>query len=532
MRRIAIALAIAAASASIVVVYTARLADVPPHLGHDEVLFALNAQSIADSGTGMDGARFPLLFSDGALGPYGREPLSIYATALVLRTIRRDDVAVRLASALVGLLDVVLMYFVARRLFGAAIAAAAALLLACAPAHVFYGREGVEVVYMLPFILGWLSLILRAAESSGPRQWGWAAAGAAMLSLSIYAYKAAQIVAPAYLCLTLAFLTDWGKRLRTERQASLAIAGVSIAAFAAVGLPYAIAAMSHPERYAKFSSTYAVGDPNLSFLQNLHDFLRYENLGEHLRYYYESFSPRWLFFSGDGAWTDSTRRAGIFLVPTALPLAAALYDWLTQERARVWSFAICGFFLAAVPSFVTNEVSARRMIAILPFGVLLTLRGFTIIVRRWRHGSAIAMLIVAASCLHFAVYVRDYLVDYPLRSYQAWELNLKGAIQSLAERDAALGRRARVLVVVENTYIREYLRLYARQFGDASLAERARYAQLTDRADVETVSSNDLLLRQILPGESGRSLCGSNGFTRDHEIREPVGNPSFVVCER
>ena len=82
-----------------------RLDTVPPGMTHDEAAFGAEAEQI------LTGER-PIYF---ALG-YGHEPLYAYAVALAFRLLGHTLTAMRVTSALFGLLAVLSTYLVARRL--------------------------------------------------------------------------------------------------------------------------------------------------------------------------------------------------------------------------------------------------------------------------------------------------------------------------------------------------------------------------------------------------------------------------------
>ena len=140
-------------------IYAWRLGSAPVYLAHDEVVFALNAQSIAATGRGMEGGWLPLSFH--VAGNYWATPVNIYLTALFLKVLPISETSIRLPGVLIGLVDVVLMYFVARRLFGREVLAiVAAVLLTLTPSHMIHSRLGVDHLYPVPFVLGWLLLLL------------------------------------------------------------------------------------------------------------------------------------------------------------------------------------------------------------------------------------------------------------------------------------------------------------------------------------------------------------------------------------
>src|SRR5580765_6406971 len=265
--------------AVIVIIYGTGLDRVPPHLAHDEVVIELNARSVAKSGLDVDGNKFPIFIGDSALGMPGGEPLTTYWTAFVIKTLWEDEFAIRRASVLIGLLNVVLMFMVARRYFSSAAAGTfAALLLAMTPVHFFYSRVGVEVVYLLPFFLGWFLLLTRDDEQSIPQGRLWPIAGATfVLALSLYAYKNAIILAPTYLCLTIALVAWRARACGVPARRIWVMSAAAVGGFVLAAAPFAIDVIIHSDRVARLSSAYGVGDPKLSLLQNLHDFVRYQS---------------------------------------------------------------------------------------------------------------------------------------------------------------------------------------------------------------------------------------------------------------
>src|SRR5438128_2337287 len=86
--------------AAVTVLYTIRLSDAPIYLMHDEVMFALHADSIARTGHALNGDRLPLYFSEPGFQA-GRDPLIIYLTAAVLRVLPLSESTVRLPTAIV-----------------------------------------------------------------------------------------------------------------------------------------------------------------------------------------------------------------------------------------------------------------------------------------------------------------------------------------------------------------------------------------------------------------------------------------------
>src|SRR5205823_8058027 len=105
--------------------YLPRLGDAPVYISPDEVTVALNAHAIATTGRDSNGRFLPMYIEYKYPGPAGTgtiqsgwlPPMIFYTTAIVLRILPISEAIVRLPTALVGILDVVLVYLVGRRLF-------------------------------------------------------------------------------------------------------------------------------------------------------------------------------------------------------------------------------------------------------------------------------------------------------------------------------------------------------------------------------------------------------------------------------
>lgn len=347
-----------------------------------------------------------------------------------------------------------------------------------------------------------------------------------MLGFSVYAYKAAQLVAPAYLAMMLAFVFHQ-QRDRLGPQRARMIGVVAVAAFSIAVLPYALASREHPVRYRNFLRVYSIFDPSLSLLQNLRDVARYDSLADRISSYFESFNPRLMFFKGEGAWSDSTRTTGMFLLPAVIPIGVGVYASVVRPSAAR-GFVLAGFLASPIPSFVLNEAVARRMITVLPFATLLAVEGFREL-RRRRFGTVAVAGVATAMGLHFALFYRDYLLRYPLNSFMAWELNQAEAFRHLANEDIARGRRDKAMVLIENPYAPDYAKLYLRKYGAVDLEQRITFLSLKPGPLEAVPDGPAIVVRQLFGGELPTEVCSSE-WRIVAVVHEVVGNPSFVVC--
>src|SRR6266849_6298410 len=94
-------------------IYVPYLGYSPPHLGWDEVFFALNAHSIATTARDVNGRFLPLYIQFSNTAWF--QPMIVYFTALFFKVLPVSETTIRLPTVVMGLIDIALMYLVARR---------------------------------------------------------------------------------------------------------------------------------------------------------------------------------------------------------------------------------------------------------------------------------------------------------------------------------------------------------------------------------------------------------------------------------
>ena len=143
--------------------YFYRLSDTPMFVGGDEAFFAVNGRSIATTARDLDGRLMPLFFRIDARTWY--QPVLVYLMAISFTIAQVSEWTLRAPTALIGVIDVLLVYAIGLRLFRhRGYAAMAAVMLAIAPAHLILARQALDYVCPLPFVLGWLWCLLKAMD--------------------------------------------------------------------------------------------------------------------------------------------------------------------------------------------------------------------------------------------------------------------------------------------------------------------------------------------------------------------------------
>src|SRR5437764_10150970 len=110
--------AIAGLTVGVFVLYAWGAGRAPLYLYVDEVVFALQAHSIATTAHDLSGRFLPVYFQMPLIADFvWFQPVIVYVTALFLRILPLTEATVRWPSAAIGTIDVLLMYAIAVRLF-------------------------------------------------------------------------------------------------------------------------------------------------------------------------------------------------------------------------------------------------------------------------------------------------------------------------------------------------------------------------------------------------------------------------------
>jgi 4-amino-4-deoxy-L-arabinose transferase-like glycosyltransferase len=509
--------------------YVRRLDYAPPHIEIDEVLIAIDAHAIATSGRDLRGELLPLYSQTAEHSWY--QPLVIYLTALVLEFAPLSERVIRLPTVGIAIVDIVLMYFVGRRMFRSEwLGVAAAGMLALSPGHFIHTRYGMDYIYPVPFILGWLLCLVLYDERRQP----WLlVAGATVLGIGFYCYISSIVMMPLYFALTVAMLVWQRAPRRTCRLAA--------AAFVPWLAPFLVWLARHPNAYAATIEKYGVYDPNqLNAAQGLRSFLSFISVGQRLSQYWNYFNPSFLFFGSGIKVMFSTGLAGIFPLTLAIFLVIGIYR-AVQKFEPISLILVAGFVTAPLLAVVAAEENAIfRALALLPFGVLLATMGVEYLwstairkpidavyrplailalaigvayaawtvttqgritrsslplaalglgalllarVDREKQWRVAALALLALMPLQFSSFWRDYFSDYRVRSAHWLGGNIRGALEELIARDARDHvpaiyfnqlRAGSGLLDGRNEYMDAYWKFYLIKHGRQDLLTRTR----------------------------------------------------------
>jgi len=492
----------------------------PVYLSHDEVIFSLNARSIAESGRDLNGRFLPVYAH--VSGTYWQTPVVIYFTALLLKVLPLSEITIRIPPVIIGMIDVLLMYFVARRLFKRRwLPPVAAGLLLLTPAHFIHARLAVDHLYPLPFVLAWLWCLDNFLSTDRP---AFLLAATAALGFGAYTYLAAEVMMPVFFALTCLAIV-------LTRPTELRLYGVATLGFLVPLVPLLLWFATHPTQYGDQVRMYSVYDASrLNPLQGLKDLLSSTSVTARTDVYWNYFNPSFLFFAGDAGLINGTRRAGVVLWPCALWLPPGLYDVATSWPRPTKAIVLLGFALSPIAAVLVGEPHRiNRALVMLPFAALIAAAGIEWMwsARRvlWR---AAAIVLLVAAPLQFASFYRDYFGEYRIRSSNWFERNIRGAVNEMMARSSAASPGIYLSTQIE--WIDYYWRFYAIKSHREDLVPRAVTFD-PKTVNLDAVPAGALLL-DVVDGQLDRDAATHVHLRRLSVITEPNDVASFVLLER
>jgi 4-amino-4-deoxy-L-arabinose transferase-like glycosyltransferase len=529
-RLVALALAVLA-------LYSAKLEHTPPHLHRDEVMFALQAQSIASTGRDLEGRAFPLYFEMRALGErVWFHPVLVYVTAAFLTVLPLTEWVVRLPSTIVGVSDVLLMYFIARRLWHSERwALSAAALLALTPAHVIHSRLAMDFIYPVPFVMAWLLCLLIYFER---RQLRWLFLATAFLGVGFFSYIASTITMPLYVLVTLLGL--WTTSTRSARAYAAALAGFlcPLLLFSPWLLYHWSFVTDTLGRY-QIGAAARAGGPTVpvgslaGVGRGMLAGVQPAVLTERISLYWRFFDPAYLFVSGGFTrLTNSTRHVAIFLLPFLVFVPLGLIQMVTVRRTTASLVVFLAFALAPVAACLTvlEPYASDRELVVLPFGVLIA--GFGIerlLAVRTRLGRAAAIGLLALVPLHFLFFEVDYFGDYHRRAAFWFDWNHRGGLEDIIARERG-GDRPVYLSAGGNALMAAYWRFALLKHHREDLLAKTVYFD-SNTVDITTVPGRALIL---MSRDDARlvALVKSGQLRELALVPEPADPPYYAVVER
>jgi len=285
------------------------------------------------------------------------QPLGLYLTAIV-HAVGGGEGSGRIAGAIVGAVNVGLIYVAAHLLFNHAfLGLAAALLLMIMPAHWWFAIEGTSAIYPMPFVLTWLAGVAHFLERDESRSLAIAGTG---LAVGMLTHPTAPLTMVWLCVLTLVVVP----MRRDGSLKNLLWFGAPMAVmFVLLGLYYGF----YPDTYNDTFGRWAIFKAHLRFpLDGLAAQVNWNTLGNRASTFWGLLDPSFLFFMHETRGMPPLPTVCAALIPLGF---VRVIEWEYAPRRAI----VLGSLL--VPALVTATFGVARDLG----GTLPAIAGFALL---------------------------------------------------------------------------------------------------------------------------------------------------------
>ncbi|MFH1971198.1 MAG: glycosyltransferase family 39 protein [Patescibacteria group bacterium] len=399
-----------------------KLGSFPPAITWDEAAVGYNAYTIWNWGKDEWGKSFPLTFKS-----FGddKNPVHIYATVPFVGIFGLNEYATRAPAALFGVLNVVVIFFLARLLFKSnLVGLLAALFLAVSPFNIQFSRFSHELNFSIFF---WMAGLMCFYKGLKDKKW-YLLVAFLFFGIDLLTYHSAKIVTP-FLLLLLIVLNL--KKLLTMKNYFL---------WAGVIYTFFICLLSlNPE---------LLGGARLQQnkiqeweLESTSLYQKNQNVllatGEIvLKRYCEYFKPQFLFISGDPIKRHSIQTMGTFYwldLPLLIVGFIALLVRLIRKKDWQLLLLLAWSIVAPLPGAASSIFphAARAMFLTGSLTMVSAYGAYTIItsLKNKTFQIGIGSFIVIGSGVFVYQYLHEYFGNYANKYAIEWRYGMKQAVE-------------------------------------------------------------------------------------------------------
>lgn len=394
-----------------------KLDKIPPSLNWDEVAAGYNAYTIAHWGKDEWGKIIPLVFTSFR---DDKHPVHIYLTAPIVGLFGLTDFNTRFSSAVIGILGVGVIFFLAKYIFDSSVAGFfASLFLALSPYHLHYSRGLWEANFALFFFLLGLMLFCKAIKKKSfflPYSFF-------CFGLSLLSYHSSKIVVfPLVLFLILLYIK---KLLKIGKNFYLVLAILAGFVLLIVTNPRLLGL--ERANQTKFSDD-LIKNTALYKKTNNYIFGYAEVVAKNWKDYYQF---DYLFKNGDQNPRGSIKTVGQFLLIDAFLVPIGFFGLLLKKRKELL-FLTAWSLLAPLPAAMSSTTpNATRSIFLLGSVILVSAYGasllFNLFKAKWVK-IAVCLLILSPVIYQSYRYLKYYFTEYAKKEAVEWQYGMKDVV--------------------------------------------------------------------------------------------------------
>jgi 4-amino-4-deoxy-L-arabinose transferase-like glycosyltransferase len=414
-----------------------RLSTNPPSLTWDEAAWGYNAYSLGVDGRDEFGRFLPLDYLE-SFGDF-KPPVYAYLDIIPVKLFGVNEFAVRFPSALMGVLTILITYFLVQRLFfdskhKKSYALFSALFLAISPWHVLLSRAAFEANVATFFIVFGIWGFLAGVQG---KKWH-LLLSVISFSLSIYTFNTARIVVPLLILLLAIVYRKTLFKIKREVLFSVLVGLLMLAP--TVGF------LLSPQASLRFKEVNIFSDINIIKRSNQ----QVKNDGgtiwskiinnrrvfysiEYAKHYFDNLSPNFLFIKGDGNPKFSIQDVGqMYLWDIAFVVSGMIL--LIRKKEGNWWIIPAWLLIGIIPAATARETPhALRIETTLPTFQIAVAYGFVNFLswlkkfKLWKQRAAVGFVLIVLF-LNAIYFLHNYFNHYPYEYSGEWQYGYKESI--------------------------------------------------------------------------------------------------------
>jgi len=367
-----------------------KLTKIPPGINIDESSIGYNAALVSRTLKDENNRLLPV-FVLTLGGKDWKQPVRIYATALLFKIFGPSYFGLRFISVICVLISGFIFYFILRLFFSISVALIGFFLYLSSPSLLLQSHLALENVDLLPFVLLWLYFLL--SYSLKPKNSKLVFSGI-FLGVSFYAYKGMRTVVPVYLILSVLYLfyLSFFKKVGQKKSFIYFMAGSGLFLW--------------PIKILQTKYAGAIYDPAGVGLPSFF---------QASLVYLSSFDFSFLFLKGDKMLVHSTGRDGLFLLPTLILFFLGFTRIAKENKNQFYLILFCLIVTPLLLTTVNSIYRASRLMVFVPFFSFIFVLGFKSIVEinnkilKLLATGMIAILLI----INYVDFAKNYFAEYP-----------------------------------------------------------------------------------------------------------------------
>lgn len=397
-----------------------KLEVIPPHLSWDEAANGYNAWTIANYGRDEYGKLSPLYFRS-----FGddKHPVHIYLTAPFVKVFGLNEFATRFPSALFGVLNVLIIYFLAKIMFEKEfLAQISAFFLAISPVNIHFSRFNHEANFALFFFMLALFFFYHSIKKKKKLLFF----STLSFAVCFITYHPAKILVPVVL-LILSILY-WRKIFERKKETIFSFIIILLLGFVIIKNPQLLGIARIKQtalNQDQIKKTYLYSLTKNEFLGELNLVTQQYNL--HLK-------SEFLFTLGDKNPKLSSHKGEFYKIEAILLFIGFIY--LVSRKSKESIVLIIWALTAPIPSSLTSEVPhAARALFLMGSWNLISAIGFFRLITLLKKPALKLCLIIAIfviliySLINYLTYLGEYSQSYAID----WQYGYKQVVEYIKE---------------------------------------------------------------------------------------------------